>query len=96
MRRIAAEGNGDGLIMLLCLGRCLRSAVGGSGGFVTTVVRNLTVLSQGQSITSSVYVLCPPGLETHTIPLTTGKDGQFSEPPGWCKGTAAIARETTI
>ena len=80
--------------MLLCLGRCLRSAVGGSGGFATTVVRNLAVLSQGQSMTSSVYVLCPPGLETDTIPLT--KDGQISEPPGWCKGTVAIARETTI
>ena len=39
MQRILAEGKGDEL-MLLCLGRCLRSAAGGNGDFLTTVVQN--------------------------------------------------------
>lgn len=87
------------VLQRLCLGRCSRSAAGGSGDFLTTVILNLGRPQSRVSYLSLVHVLCQslrtpaPGLETGALPLT--KDGQISEPPGWCKGTAAIARETT-
>ena len=59
MRRIPAEGNGDGLVpVLLCLGRCSRSAAGGSGDFLTTVVLNLGHPQSRVSYLSLVHVLC--------------------------------------
>lgn len=66
--------------------------VGGSGGFLTTFFRNFNCSQPRVEYLSLAYALCPRTGDGYN---TLDQGWTIFRTPGWCKGTTAIADETT-